>query len=497
MENQHELPNATTSRGHAAAHAESTFLSVITIMKKMFKLSTIVLLCISSFLSGCNWGSENIYSGQVSGVNGGTINAGSLAITLPHGIGRDNISISIEKSTDIPVIKGSEEQQKAYKQLRFIGPIYKITASQKQFEKSFSLMVRFDPSEFDRLKKGEILQVISISDDGETVFPKVVYSDLRKGVITVKSSHFSIIGLIAATPAICVKVAVAAAMVAATAELAYSASARNNPWQFIQPDNKSIDNIAHQLRLPINRGNNVAFIMEGFNKRFVGVRPEPLLNKRPFSGPETLGQDYVLCWDLANLYGSLLSSMARRPDETGIHADAMRFVTGSAIDNKGNKGEHIWIEIVIDGKAYVVDTASLKTPFRFIPFEKAYRDYSLSPVRMYTLQPSSLTDYDPNWYLGYIRTAPPPQSPNVVGGSIWNTNMGRMTLSREGKSVSGAIAKDSKITGESNGNYIRGFIIHPSGVPINFEMRISADGNSFTGNQGMGSNNEFKGNRVK
>lgn len=462
-------------------------------MKKMVKLSTIVLLCISLILSGCNWGSENIYSGQVSGVNGGTINAGSIAITLPRGIGRDNISISIDKGTDIPAIKGSEEQQKAYKQFRFIGPIYKITASQKQFEKSFFLMVRFDPSEFDRLKEGEILHVISISDDGIAAFPKVVYSDFRKGVITVESSHFSWISLIASSPK-----AVAILLTAAFGVMAfnaYNANARNDPWQFIQPDDDSIDNIAHQLSLPSNRSNDDGFTMEGFNKTFVGKRDDPKFIKRPYSGPETLKQDYVLCWDLVALYGSLLSNMARRPEETGIHGDSMRFVTGTAIGEDG-EGEHTWIEIVIDGKAYVVDTAS-KKPFRFIPLEKAYKDSSLSPLRMYTLQPGSLTNYDPNWYLGYIRTAPPPQSPNVVGGSIWNTNMGRMTLSREGRSVSGTIAKDYKINGESNGNYIRGFIIHSSGVPMNFEIWISADGNSFTGNQGMGSNQEFEGNRIR
>lgn len=102
-----------------------------------------------------------------------------------------------------------------------------------------------------------------------------------------------------------------------------------------------------------------------------------------------------------------------------------------------------------------------------------------------------------------------PTRPSVKPGSTWDTNLGPMTLTQRplgeidgppGANIIGTIGRDSRIVAETKGNissgsHIRGFIVTSSGIPINFEIWISADGNSFSGNQGMSSHPEFTGKR--
>ncbi len=167
-------------------------------MKKIVKLSTIVLLCTFFFSAVCTGGNQVVYKGTVSGVNGGTIVADSLAITFPRGIATTDIRISIEKNSDRPSINGTKKQIDAYNQFRFIGSTYKITANPKRFDRPYVLTLNFDPAEFDRLQEGEIPIIISISNDGILDFPEVLFPDLPNGLITVKSSHFSHVAFTAA-----------------------------------------------------------------------------------------------------------------------------------------------------------------------------------------------------------------------------------------------------------------------------------------------------------
>ena len=167
-------------------------------MKKIAMLSMMVILGIFFFSVECTASDEVIYRGTISGRKGGTIVAGTLAITFPSGIANMDIGISIAKKNNLPAISGTRKQMEAYKAFKFIGSAYKVSATPKQFNKPFMITINFDPSELDNLKEDEIPIMILVSDEGKLEFPEVFFPNLANGLITVKSSHFSSVAFTAA-----------------------------------------------------------------------------------------------------------------------------------------------------------------------------------------------------------------------------------------------------------------------------------------------------------
>lgn len=170
----------------------------ITAMKKVAMLCIVVLAGMSICLAGC---SEEIYNGQVSGSQGGKISAENLEIILPAGISNNNINLAIYSGADVPEIQGTERQREAYEHFRFIGPIYKIEASPNQFRSPFYLTLKIDSAELSGLKASEILNVVSISDNGILEFPAVFFRSRQGDLITIMANHFSDYGAVATDPA--------------------------------------------------------------------------------------------------------------------------------------------------------------------------------------------------------------------------------------------------------------------------------------------------------
>lgn len=166
-------------------------------MKKVAKLCMIVLASMTICLVGC---SREIYNGQISGPQGGKISAENLAIVFPAGITNNNINLTINSSTDVPAIKGTERQLEAYKNSRFIGPIYKIGASPNQFNSPYYLTLKLNPDELNEVNTSEILNVVLISDNGTLAFPAVYSRSLKGDVVTIRATHFCDIGFLATNP---------------------------------------------------------------------------------------------------------------------------------------------------------------------------------------------------------------------------------------------------------------------------------------------------------
>lgn len=176
----------------------------------------------------------------------------------------------------------------------------------------------------------------------------------------------------------------------------------NNPWKFIQPNHDAIKNYVlnggPRLPSPKARKNPNGFSMKNFNKK-IKKKKKSEKSYIPFNGVEALTTSKgMACWDLTHLYGSILGYLSKYPKKTGIERGKIRFVRGSGYDKKAEETVgHIWIEIIIDEKPFVVDTATTK-PFHFVPIRKAYEKDKLDAYDMFSFDRGSIRKYRKEWW---------------------------------------------------------------------------------------------------
>jgi hypothetical protein len=99
------------------------------------------------------------------------------------------------------------------------------------------------------------------------------------------------------------------------------------------------------------------------------------------------------CVNFSSLYGSLLAAKGY----------PVRMVAGNA-EYPGYKGGHQWIETVIDGKIYYVDTYT-PSKSKLVPIEVARKHYKLNPGKM--CYPESPKNYDNSWYENQLTSKNP------------------------------------------------------------------------------------------
>jgi hypothetical protein len=326
---------------------------------------------------------RSIFSGNVSGTNGGEIAFGTLALSFPPGASNGDMQVAIKKQSTLPEIEGDPELIKIYKEMRVVGDIFDIKTGQAAFNKPFYLEFKFDPA---RIKAGE-LYVCTVAD-GKLSVPEIIAGDLEEGYVIIRSKHGSTWFL-----------ALSAVALPAVLYVGYKAytfvSNENNPWNLIEPNHPKISAfIANKsLGLPAIGPATERFKMVNYDRKFKG-RDDTYFNRvvnlTGRSGSEVLDQEEVACWDLTTFFGSILYSM--KPDIS----QNIRLVKGTLDGTR-----HSWIEIVVDGQIFVVNTGRTDA-FEFVARDVLYKEQKLKPARMYTKNSGSLTSYDPEWFKPFL-----------------------------------------------------------------------------------------------
>jgi len=347
----------------------------------------------SLVFTGCIPDYNSIYDGTLPGTIGGVVTAGDMEITIPPGTNSEDIKLTVKQVNTLPHIQGTAEQLEAYSKLKVVSPAYDVTVENFKFDQPAIVQFKVDPALFTNLKEGEGIFLCSVSDDGVFDVPRLINIDSRNGSITVEVNHFSTLFTVSATIGILLLFAAATVL---TYQTYYGrGDALTRPWQYIEPGNEKIRKFIedNNIRLPDTRS-ATEFDMQGYNKKF-GVRNTGPLDP-PYTGSQTLEAKDVVCWDLTNLFGSILYTMASDKNK-GIDGEKMRLIKGYA-----GATLHSWIEIIIDGRVYVVDTTN-PGAFKFIDKDTAYENLKLKPSQTYTKDADSLVKYNEQspWYLQF------------------------------------------------------------------------------------------------
>ncbi len=290
--------------------------------------------------------------------------------------------LQVARVKAFPPIQGTAEERKACQELQLVGDAWEIRDLTGTVE-PYEIELRFDPAD----ARGKNLILLAVSD-GRVWLPRVFAADPNEGYVIAEGDHFSTLGVV-----------VVSAMVATLLGVAYQSYAfvsnEMTPWVLIEPGNQKIKEFIkkNKLALPSMSPGTERVELANYNRVFeeredtAFNRVVHLTGKR---GSAVLDETKVACWDLTTLFASILYTMD--PDIP------MRLVKGTA-----DGGRHSWIEVVIDGQVFVVNTgAKGLTAFEFVARDVLYRQQKLKPGKSYTKDAGSLGNYDPDWFKLYL-----------------------------------------------------------------------------------------------
>lgn len=290
--------------------------------------------------------------------------------SLPHG---KSLTIS-NRPANFDILKDvvePEQMAEISKEMDVIK-VLEIGPHGQKFENPGKVEIEISKNEIPAGKTINDIAVVLISDG---MVEDVPFKTTNKG-IEVEIPHCSF--LLAA--AITIPILTAVGGLAMYLKGSTEPMNRKDCAKWIDPENSKIKSIASDpSRFNINsKGDIFADVgtpMKGLNvgqgKHF--VKPGNFI-----SNP--VGD----CVNFSSLYGSLLAAKGY----------PIRLVAGNAKYPKYSGG-HQWVETVIDGKAYYVDTYTPgKT--KLVPLEVAKKCYELKPGKM--CYPDSPKTYKPDWY---------------------------------------------------------------------------------------------------
>jgi len=337
-----------------------------------------------------------IDSREISGRAGQKIIDRNFALFFPADISEKPFAVSVKTLEKLPEIFENSKQKEAYHQIKLISQIYEITTSQALSQKPFYLSLNFTPELRKKIGKDDDVYLFTIENNMLNAL-EIVDSDLYGNYVTAKVHHNSPFYLGAIRPEI--------AILVMTYGLIYNA-AKNfkgylNPWQFLEPDNSDIKQFIarNSLEIPKNPSKEHFPIklpfrfmsrekFSGLNQKF-GTYARTASDIIKDEGKET----EVLCHDMGNLYASLLYNMDSKLK------DRIMVVNGTCDGTR-----HIWVEVALNGRSYVVDTTleGSDAEMFFWEREDAYKDIGLKADQMYTAFSLSLQPYDYQWDIAFL-----------------------------------------------------------------------------------------------
>jgi len=347
---------------------------------------------------------------KVIGRNGGTITArkGNISVSIPIGALRGNKRISVAPNkSDVTIDLKPGTPRNAL----LLEAAYDLGPSGTSFLKPVQVTIGLSQAAIGRIQKGDELAVVNIAGDSVEYISN--YRLDSQGKVHFQLNHFS--------KTLLLLFVLGAIGVVYSSYGAQKVICTTNPQSFITPKGNNIKKFIqgkNNLNLPTKISDS-GFTDLGINKKFKGETKNDFMSGNEVAGkPDGAG---VNCQDLTYFVTSLLEAKKDPKFEN------YKGVEGS-IKVEGKDYGHMWAEIEIDGKVYVVDTYNVY-PIRLYPKEMAYKKFGLKPVKEFGYQ-KSLKKYA-KWVTKPV--SPPDSQPTDFTGKV---KFSKLTLKyEEGKST--------------------------------------------------------------
>lgn len=299
---------------------------------------------------------------KIIGRNGGTITAqkGNISVSIPPGALRGNKRITVAPNkSDVTIDLKPGTPRDAF----LLDAAYDLGPPGTRFLKPVQVTIGLSQTAIGRIQNGDELAVVNIA--GNTVEYISNYRLDSQGKVHFLLNHFS--------KTLLLLFVFGAIAVAYSSYGSQKVICTTNPQLFITPNGDNIKKFVEEknnLNLPTEISDN-GFTDLGINKKFSGELKEDFMSGNKVAGlPDGSG---VNCQDLTYFVTSLLEAKKNPRFEN------YKGVWGS-IKPKDKNYPHMWVEMEIDGKIYVVDTFNVY-PIGLYPKEMAYKRFNLKPVK--------------------------------------------------------------------------------------------------------------------
>jgi len=290
--------------------------------------------------------------------------------------------LQVTRVSALPPIQGTTGELSAYQGLQLVSDAWEIRDPTGAAE-PFEIELRFDPA----VARGKDLILLAVSD-GRVWTPRVFAAG--PGYVIGEGEHFS-------TWFVVLSSVLLVALVGVAWQAHSFTSNEKGPWALIEPGHQKIKDFIQKNKLalptlsPDTKRVNLTNYKKVFKEREATHynRVVHLIGKR---GSAVLDETKVACWDLTTLFASILYTLD--PDI----GPRMRLVKGTTSGER-----HSWIEVVIDGQVFVVNTGARGlTNFEFVARDVLYKEQNLKPDQYYTKDVNSLRKYNPDWFKNYL-----------------------------------------------------------------------------------------------
>lgn len=354
-------------------------------MSKWLKVISVLLAVIITIIFPLGCGAKKVES-IVTSAQGGNTNLESLSLEIPPGAvsGEKQVEVSVVKKPPAIIEDLDSEEEEAYSSVySFVGDVYNIELD-GELGKPAKVQLSYSPEDIPEGFTEDNLYVAHYEDGGWRLLESEV--DPVLGTVTAETTSFSFFTLIITVGGI----------VIATAGLIYS-------FMLTQPaiigvSYKYLTPEADIIKKAVSSGQ---FAVDITNKRLilkdVIMKPKPRNRlARPRTGAEMMEKPEGMCEDFSNLFGSLLIA-------AGYPAKAVCGNITVNTDKGPVKDSHQWIEVMVDGNLYYVDTYSPHIAIPLVPIQEARTKYKIEYGKMWgkTIDGKEIPaeSYDPLWPL--------------------------------------------------------------------------------------------------
>ncbi len=346
-------------------------------------ISIILALSLTAMpLLGCG-GKGTRYT--VTPSQGANVTFESISIRFsPNAVDTDSPgSISVVRRPPRLVDGLNRQERRALSSVcKFVGDVYNVDIGSPLKEPA-EVIIAYSPRDIPSGFSEDDLYLAHYVDGHWHLVPGTVDQSAR--TVTAHLSHFSPVTLIVAVGGL---IGIGTVMVISS--LLTQPAFSNTAHHYLTPKASNIQRAVNSGQFTVNPSGRELSV------RNVNMQAESRSRlTRPKMGSEMLDNPRGMCEDFANLFGSLLIA-AGYP---------VRLVGGNAtytLPGERVSGGHAWVEVLIDGKLYYVDTFDPRK-VALIPIDEARRSLELKPGIMWGKtadgKPIRSRPYDEFWPL--------------------------------------------------------------------------------------------------
>jgi hypothetical protein len=305
-------------------------------------------------------GTENSYGKAVEiGPRGGavTLDSEKVQISIPPRALNRNIPITIERSS-IEFQRDPESTIRA-SDIMLAGAL-ELGPSGTTFSAPITVTMEIPPEALKRVREGQKL-LITVAN-GDILSQVRQYHIDERSTVSFQLEHFSAAFIFAMGGLVIVSLGMLAGRMIAT----------DSPHIMIQPEHKNVQNFVQQGNVSLPATINHSGVTDlGINKTFKGT----MGYLKTINGGAALVKmkngSKVNCQDLTFLAASVLLS-------TGDPRFKNIICVGGKASLDGYSGDHMWLEVEVDGRVYALDTTNARR-LTLMPASEAYDKFNLVP----------------------------------------------------------------------------------------------------------------------